>query len=334
MDFLLDNPLATLNGAVFLILYAFVIFFTIASLALYRSEIDKTDKLNLPAIPPNPDPYEIAYLRGGVNEMARSAVFSLIQKGFVEVVNEGKTGKVKRVENSVNHGSLNQIEQLALNWIGKEREAKDVFNEHFGLVEKLEPSGLIYHGQLEGRQFLTTYETESRIKWWGRRAAALVGVFGAYKIIAAIVHGQFNFIFTIILAVVGIGIALTISRLPRMTKLGKIYLERLQLAFETLKYKSQEPYIGTIAPRTATAGEAGFAGVDPLLVSVGVFGTGILAGTIFSNYNDAFAKAKQQQAGSSGGCGAGCGSSCSSGGDGGGSSCGGGGCGGCGGGCS
>ncbi len=327
MDFLLDNPLATMDGFLFLILYAFIIFFTITSLALYRSEIDKTDKLALPSIPPNPDPYEIAYLRGGVNEMARSVTFSLVQKGFVEIVNDGKTGKVKRIANVEGQRNLNQIEQIALTWIGEERETKDVFNDHFGLVEQLEPSGLIYHNQLESRQLLSTYETESRIKRWGTRAAALIGVFGAYKVFAAVANGNFNFIFTIILAVVGIGIALTVRRLPRMTKLGKIYLERLQLAFETLKYKSQAPYIGTIEPRTTAAGEAGFAGVDPLLLSVGVFGTGILAGTMFSNYNDAFARSQQQQAGSSGGCGAGCGSSCSSGG-GGGSSCGGG-CGGC-----
>lgn len=328
MDFLLDNPLATMDGFLFLILYAFIIFFTITSLALYRSEIDKTDKLALPSIPPNPDPYEIAYLRGGVNEMARSVTFSLVQKGLIEIVNDGKTGKVKRLANVEGHRNLNQIEQIALTWIGEEREAKDVFNKHFGLVEHLEPSGLNYHNQLENRQFLTTYETESRIKRWGTRAATVIGVFGAFKVFAAVANGNFNFIFTIILGIIGIGIALTISRLPRTTKLGKIYLERLQLAFETLKYKSQAPYIGTIAPRTSPAGEAGFAGVDPLLLSVGVFGTGILAGTMFSNYNDAFARAQQQQAGNSSGCGAGCGSSCSSG-DGGGS-----GCGGCGGGCS
>jgi uncharacterized membrane protein YgcG len=124
--------------------------------------------------------------------------------------------------------------------------------------------------------------------------------------------GRFNVMFTIFLAIVGFVVAIGIGKVPRVTKLGKQYLERLQLAFEGLKYQT---------PQTLNF-QAGAAGIDPLLLSVGVFGTGILAGTAFSHYNETFAR--QHQAGSS--CGSSCGSGSSSG-DGGGSC--GGGCGGC-----
>ncbi|MGQ0543215.1 MAG: TIGR04222 domain-containing membrane protein [Blastocatellia bacterium] len=327
MDFLLDNPLATMDGSIFLVFFAFFIFFCLIILAIFKSQADKTDKLGVPAIPPEIDPYEIAYLRGSFNEMTRSVVFSLVQKGLIEVLMDDKTGKVRRVENSQSDAKLTSMEQLALNWIGTERDAKDVFVSKFGLVEQLEQQGMAYHNNLERRQMLTTYELENQVKSWGWATALIITGLGAYKVFAAILFGNFNFVFTIILTVIGVGIALRIGRLPRITKLGKVYLERLQFAFENLKYTSQAPYIKTDEQRVLP--QNSFASVDPLLLSVGVFGTGILAGTMFNDYNQAFARVQQQQAGSSSGCGSACGSSCSSG-DGGGSSCGGG----CGGGCS
>jgi uncharacterized protein (TIGR04222 family) len=320
MDFLLDNPLATMEGTTFLVLYAVFVVLALFTLAVAKSNIDKTDQLPIPAIPPQIDPYEIAYLRSGINEMARSVVFSLVQKGFVEIVNDDRNGKVRRLENVPDSRGLNQIEQLALKWTGSEREAKDVFDSSFGLVEQLEPYGLTYHAQLERRQLLASDDLGWRAKRLGLIVALLIAGIGGYKILAAILNGNFNILFTIFMAIVGFIVAMSIGRLPRITKLGKSYLERLQLAFEGMKYGSQAPYIGAHAAQPVA--EAGFAGVDPLLLSVGVFGTGILVGTAFSGYNDAFARAQQQSAGSSSSCGSGCGSSCSSG-------DGGGGCGGC-----
>ncbi|HVE58180.1 MAG TPA: hypothetical protein VNB22_15210, partial [Pyrinomonadaceae bacterium] len=126
-----------------------------------------------------------------------------------------------------------------------------------------------------------------------------------------------------------------VSNFPRVTKLGKAYLERLQTAFDNLKYTSQAAYIASNQPMVAP--QTSFAGVDPLLLSVGVFGSGILAGTVFDSYNQAFQRAQSASIAGGSSCSSGCGScstgggsSCSSGGDGG-SSCGGG-CGGCGGG--
>jgi hypothetical protein len=141
---------------------------------------------------------------------------------------------------------------------------------------------------------------------------------GGYKFAAAIYHGRTNLSFLIVLAIAGVVIALIAGRLPRVTKLGNAYLERLKLAFG--------PAGGH--PAVAAPNSRGAAGVDPLLLAVGVFGTAALAGTAYSYYNDAFRKSENAA-----GCGSGCGtcssSSCSSGDSG--SSCGGG-CGGCGGG--
>lgn len=334
MDILLDNPLATMNGVYFLIIYGFVIVFTLLILALVKSQIDKTNNLNLPPIPAHIDPYEIAYLRGGINEVARSVVFSLMQNGFIELKTVDKTSEIKRIDPPTSVSGLKEIEQLALNWLGTSREAKEVFGT-MGLTAQLESYGQTYQARLENAQMLTDEDVRQSFKPMKWAAYFVIFGLGAYKFIAAIAHSNFNVIFLVIVLIIGLLIARSIAKFSRLTKLGKTYLDRLQLAFENLKFEAQAPYIpnghfqGT--PRTT------FAGVDPLLLSVGVFGSAILAGTVFDSYNQAFSRAQNQSVASGNSCGSGCGScssgsSCSSG-DGGGSSCGGG-CGGCGGGCS
>lgn len=66
MDFLLDNPLATMDGPVFLVVYGIVILFSGLGLAWARMNADTSDQLAVPAIPPQPDPYEIEIGRAHV----------------------------------------------------------------------------------------------------------------------------------------------------------------------------------------------------------------------------------------------------------------------------
>jgi uncharacterized protein (TIGR04222 family) len=335
MDILLDNPLASLYGPYFLILYGFVILFTLIALGFAKSNADKTNNLPLPPIPAQIDPYEIAYLRGGINEVTRSIIFSLMQKNHIELKTEGKASEIKRINNQENK-NLSEIERQALNWFGQTREVKEIFQAN-GLATQLESYGLTYQTRLERGQLLTDDYLRNNFSRWKWAAFSIIFGFGLYKSIAAVALGNFNIILLVIFAIVGLTIAYSASRLPRVTKLGKAYLERLQLAFDNLKYQSQAAYIPNGQKRDVP--QTAFSGVDPLLLTVGVFGTGILAGTVFDNYNQTFQRAQQQSAASS--CGSGCGSSSSgsssgssdsSSGDGG-SSCGGG-CGGCGGGCS
>lgn len=85
MDILLDNPLASMYGPYFLVFYIGFIFILLLVFGSVRNRIDQTDKLALPPIPPNIDPYEIAFMRGGTNEVARSVIFALMQKGLIEM---------------------------------------------------------------------------------------------------------------------------------------------------------------------------------------------------------------------------------------------------------
>jgi uncharacterized protein (TIGR04222 family) len=338
MDFLLDNPLAMMDGPAFLVLFASLIVLSLIAVAAARAASDKSDKLNIPTIPPEPDPVEIAFLRGGPNEAARAAIFSLLQKQLIQIETDGKRSVLKPVIAAGGVSGLGGIDQAAMDWIGTVREAGEVFQKNGGLVARLEPYFLAYQGQLENRQLLTSEEATARLKRYARAVAAFIVLLGGYKVVVSMVYGNFNFVFTIILIAIGVAASFWIGRLPRMTKLGKQYLERLYMAFGDLKYKSQAPYIRNA--ETPALQSASFAGVDPLLLSVGLFGTGILAGTMFADYNTAFHRAQQQSRwtdGGGGGCGSGACGSCSSDSGGGGSSCSSGssGCGGggCGGGC-
>ncbi|HEX8367034.1 MAG TPA: TIGR04222 domain-containing membrane protein [Pyrinomonadaceae bacterium] len=336
MDFLFDNPLANMPGAVFLIFYSLLAIFSLIIFGIWKTQADKTANLPVPPIPPNIDPYEIAYLRGGMNEVARAAVFALRQKDFLIIQTDGKNSRIHRNQHQSDKRSLNQLEQTVLNWFGDSREPKEVF-QGYGLIQVLEPYYGIYESRLEQQQFLTGGETRSRVKRARNIVLLLILGFGAYKFIAALINGYFNVFGIIVIAVVAALITFLAARLPRLTNLGKTYLERLQLAFEKLKQQTQQIYQPSDTPKVVPSAQ--FAGVDPLLLSVGVFGGAVLAGTIYDDYNQAFQRAQNQaDTSSSSGCGSACGSSCSSssgdsgsGGDGGGSSCGGG-CGGCGGG--
>lgn len=333
MEILLDNPLVTMYGPYFLVFYAFFNVFTLIILGIFKTRIDKTDRLGLPPIPSQIDPYEIAYLRGETNELARSVLFSLMQKGYLQMENDGKTGRIYRAENPNSRNNLKPIEKITLDWVGNSREASLVFGSS-GLTRQLEMYGDIFKNRLEQQQMLVSGEMKSKMSRFRWIAITAIAALGLYKFLAAIFFGDFNFVGIIIMGVIGIATTFLISRLSRLTKLGNAYLERLQLAFDNLKQQAQKAYQPSEAPKVVP--QASFAGVDPLLLSVGVFGSGILAGTVFDQYNQTFQKARNQEAGGSS-CGAGCGSSCSSGDSGSssssGSSCGSG-CGGCGGGCS
>ncbi|MGI9054352.1 MAG: TIGR04222 domain-containing membrane protein [Pyrinomonadaceae bacterium] len=320
MDILFDNPLASMYGPYFLVLYGFVILFTLIFLGIAKSGIDKTDHLPLPPIPAEPDPYQIAYLRGGINEVARSIVFGLMKKDCIELKIEEKTSVIKRI-NHQTKANLREIERLSLKWIGQERGIEEVFQAN-GLVTQLEGYGLTYQNRLEREQLLIGDDLKNSFSIWKWSAFSIIFGLGLYKLLAAVAYGNFNVVLLVIFGVVGLTITYYSSKMPRVSKLGSAYLERLQLAFDNLKYQSQAGYIQNGERRGVQ--QTSFAGVDPLLLSVGIFGSGILVGTVFDNYNQAFQKSQQQSA--AGSCGSGCGSSCSSG-DGGG-----GGCGGCGGG--
>lgn len=331
MDVILNNPLASMYGPYFLAFYGVLIAAAVGFLWILGRSIDRTGAMPLPQIPATVDPFEIAYLRGQETELARAAVFSLINKGLIEF-SESRNSVVRKKADASSE-RLTKIERITLDWIGGLRMTSEIFSED-GLLKQLEPYAREYRHRLERSNLLIGEST--RNSYAGIKRAVLIVLLGlaGYKVLAAVMNGRFNIIFLLILGYLGYLAIKKISSLPRISKLGESYLSRLQLTFADLKNKAL-PVIGDRETGPARA-RTTLAGIDPLLLSVGVFGSAVLAGTVYDSYNQVFARSYRQQSESSGHCGAGCGicSSCS--GVSSGSSCSscsscGGGCGGCGG---
>jgi len=323
MDFLFDNPLANMFGPYFVVLYIIFIVFTIIVFRVLKNRLDRTAHFPLPPIPQNPDPFEIAFLRGGANELARAVIFSLNQKNLVKFINEEKSSRIYPTNQEFDRRSLKPIERTALEWFGTTREAKEIFQKD-GLAQTLKTYYEIFQARLEMQHFFPDEEFKKRNNWLTLQAFLVFGGLGAYKFIAALYNGYTNIVGIVIITIIGLFVLGIAAKMPRLTKRGETYLKRLQIAFDRIKPSNHYPISEQAEVPSGT-----FAAVDPFLLSVGVFGGAALAGTIYSDYNQAFQRAQSQSAISTSSCGSGCGSSsCSSGSDGGG------GCGGCGGGCS
>ena len=83
-----------MSGPYFWVLYSIFIVTTIIGFRILKNRLDQTAHFSLPPIPQNPDPFEIAYLRGGANELARAVIFSLNQKNLVKFIHEGKSSRI------------------------------------------------------------------------------------------------------------------------------------------------------------------------------------------------------------------------------------------------
>lgn len=334
MDFLFDNPIANMPGPLFLVFYGIVIGFSAISFYFFKPKLDRTLQQPLPRIPQTPDPYEIAYLRGGENELARSLIFSLFQKGFLQITNDGKNSYIVLNQNQPNWTILPQIERNILGWFQNIREIKEVF-QPYGLVNLLKPYSMEYENKLKQNNFLTSEDIKTKTRLISYLIFGLTAVLGGYKLTASIVHGRYNLIFLISFIIISFIIFTILGNVKRLSQKGIAYLENLQRAFEKLR---DDPIS---ARKTFLENAATMNSAEPMLLTLGLFGVSSLIGSGYSEYERAFEKS--QKADMSGGyfsstgssCGSGCSSysSCSSGDSGsscsGGSSCGGG----CGGGC-
>lgn len=336
MDLLMNNPLADMYGPLFLLVYAVTIVVTVVLCRGAARRLDWTSRMPPPPLPVDPDPHEIAYLRGGENEVTRSVVFALVQRGLLRVAQTGKGYQVSRTTENPDRGRLTPIELRALDWFTRSRRPAEMF-EPKELAAQLRPFCAAYEQRLQGERLLVTDDVRRTARLVALAGAGFVLALGAYKFVVAVAEGRFNVGFLVILAAVGVFVVLKLCRAPRVSGRGRAYLERLRLAFERLKYQAHTPR-PLARTRDGEPAEAVNSFDPSLLLLVGVFGVGALAGTPFDSVERTFQRASAQgdSSGGGGGCGSSCGSSSdssSSGGDSGGggcgsSSCGGGGCGG------
>jgi uncharacterized protein (TIGR04222 family) len=311
MTFLTNNPIANLHGLDFLVFYAIAITATLILSQHFGRGRD--DDRRPPIISATPDPYEIAYLRGGAFEVARLAMFDLLQRGLLQRTAK-KPNPLSQTDLAAQQtGGLRPPLASVLSFFSTPKQPHELFassnmqavNAFCAPLEEMERSNqLLSDGAMQARCR----------KALGISVLIIIGI-AAYKIWVATMQGRHNIGFLIILGIVGSLIAIPVNKCPRLNNRGREYLKSLQTAFGRLRQQGRQVQATTSVNQS-----------DPAMMLVAVFGFGALAGTPQAAYARMFSRSAP---GAGCGSGGGCGSGCSSGGGGcGGGGCGGGGCGG------
>jgi uncharacterized protein (TIGR04222 family) len=298
MSWSLSDWIATMPGPNFLMLYGWIVVLTMALChwALHRP--DWTAELPPLAIPADPDPYEIAYLRGGVNELSRLLFFSLMERGYLSIV-DSKKHLIQRTRGHAELAPLIPIERTMLDWFSEPRPTHDVFSEIAGRIELYYPA---YRKHLEAEDLIVWREPQERRVWQIRLVGVLVILgLGGYKLLAATATGHTNVGFLIGMAGISVLILMQAIKPPRLSIRGQAYLARLRTAYGGLRYERTMVNPGEVEPAA--------------MLLVGLFGLEALQGTAHDVYSELFSTSSSGVGTS--GCGADSGGGC-------------GGCGGCG----
>ena len=303
-----DNFLGNMPGPDFLAFYAICAVVVLTAAYLFIANQDVTGRRPPPATPSAVDPYELAYLRGGINEVIRAAAYALWQRGVIELA---ENGCIRPAHSTVQ--DLTPIEREVLGTISPAPKIAALFSDK-SLRLRLERLCDDYERRLSAEQLLTPPEARRAARLTLFVASGLLIALAGYKLAAAAAHGRSNVGFLVMEAALVCFVLLWgLGRvnLNRTSRRGKAYLAQIQLAYSghlrTVKAANPESVPG----QSVLGGSA--------LLMIGLFGVAALQDTAEAP----FAKAFAQSSGSGGDGGGSCG-----GGDGGG----GGGCGGCGGG--
>jgi uncharacterized protein (TIGR04222 family) len=300
MDALTNNALVDMQGPTFLAFYAVVSAITLVALNLLL-RIDSTGD-RPPPVPTRPDPYEIAYLRGGVGAVIQLAAYALKCGEMIEMQAGGRIARVSGLADPTN-----PIEMRVLDEVGLGETASNLLSSR-ALRASLEGKCETFRQRLERQDLIATGSARARAYGLAVLAGAALVALAAWKIVVAEMrhHHNVGFLFAeAAVAVVLILVSVRIATRSPASQRGRAYLNRLKAAYSG----------------HATALASSTNRFDPVasglaLAAVGALGFSALRGTS----DEAFANEFNKNSGSGGG-------SCSSGGG-----DGGGGCGGCGGG--
>jgi hypothetical protein len=282
MTWLLNNPVARVDSEYLLLFYVVAIGAVI--LACYRSvrSADRTRRLEPPEIPipDKVDPYEIAYLRGGETEVTRIAIRSLLHRGLLRTAesrdwSEPGLAIRKGVDRgrAPEPGELAPIEARILKWPGFPATDRQIYQPdgtRFKIVSTLfwhgatgryscQPGGVPalikthcdrYQANLAASALLAPPQMKVMAYWlWWLGSALILGLGGYLAAVALAKKGELLVAVLLCpMALVGmIALACACLTFPRISHLGRAYLEQLELAYERLTSRGRHDGRGTIA---------------------------------------------------------------------------------------
>jgi uncharacterized protein (TIGR04222 family) len=291
-----------MRGPEFLVWYATVIIATVATCRWAVRRQDRTAGLAPALVPISTNPIEVAYLRGGPNEVLRLLIVDLLRRGWLMIM-DGNPQRLARSQPSGEDDACTTMERDVLSWFSGPRSVQETFGQ--GSVIRQIEAGCAQHRERLLAEELLASKSAMQAAWPVIVVGAVIIVgLGGLRLLTALQAGRPNVGILLVAGVAGLALLWSFSRPTRLTARGRDYIRRLREAFG----RSDRQH--DAMPNTEASHWT------PLLV--GVYGVGILAETPSHAYAGLFPKASKSGFEiSTDGC-ASCGSSC-------------GGCGGCGG---
>jgi uncharacterized protein (TIGR04222 family) len=289
------------TGAFPMLYFIFAVVVLIAASYVLKTS-DKTDVSLLPPVPSEPDPIEIAYLAGGENNVIRTVLYGLQQRGFIQV--DAKS-HIQRTQKAASQGELTLIEQHILDAVKSSPAVRELFRDKV-LRSAIQEACASVRARLDAQQLLlpqAVTQTAKRVLWIG--LGALIGV-TLIKVLLTLPQARMYTVFPLILTVIASGYLL--ARVKKITssitsRRGSAFLARLNQAYSGRKLSAAGAFDGAS------------------LFLIGLYGFALLRGTPDEHIAKAFDRGSDVTT-----------AACGAGGCGGGGGCCGSGCGGCGGG--
>ena len=240
--------IADMYGPDFLILYGCVIAVTLLGCLWVVRSRDRTKDLPPLRTAKAPDPYEIAYLRGGENELTRLVIFGLIQRGYLEVIEEkenwwqglktriGANMPKQRLAQSASHPErryLSPVGREVFDNFSTSREASEIFGD-LALPDRIKRYCHVFDERAEREQLLYPGELIQATWVVGLTGALIILGMGGYKLLAALATGHTNVAGLILMGSSGLLCLGYFLQPPRLSLRGQRYLEQLKHDFEYL----------------------------------------------------------------------------------------------------
>ena len=309
MQWLTQNPLFTMPGPAFLVVYglAFAVCFALAIRS--RRKMDETKSLPSLDMPERLDPYRVAYLRKGMQEALRLATLELRHLGLLEPLEKNKKYALKetvRIDRDLRDASPILI--AVAKHFQVPRKPESLFES--GVATQLAATTEEWDRWIENERLRIPNTAKDNHQFFMVLLAALLIGVGGLKLITALRTQHYNIEFLFVAMLITVICFSVLLKVSQLSDRGKRYLLDLQAVHPDHQKVRME---GT--PREVQS--------DFPIVAMGLFGVVALQGSM---YDDVY-RSYQRSASTSSGCGS---SSCGGGGGDGGGGCGGG-CGGCGG---
>jgi uncharacterized protein (TIGR04222 family) len=200
MDNFFENSFARMYGPVFLVFYimlsAIVILFVRYFLPGIVGKVKSGDDFRLPE---QPDPYEIAYIRGTEFELLSLAIYNLIKRGyFVLRTDENKVIYLSKKEEKISEEALNVFEMIVFSCLNKEWKLYD-FMDYVKKTTSFKSRCKMLKEKLEEEQLIWSDKQRLKFSTWKYVMIIILCAVSLYKIMAAIHHGHSNVGFLILL---------------------------------------------------------------------------------------------------------------------------------------